>query len=116
MKTGKVWGSTEVVIATPLFEAHRLVIHPKRQCSLHAHRQKWNAFLVLKGKLFIEVKKNDYKLTDVTEIGPGQLTTVAPGEYHLFRTGNEPCEAYEFYYLSPLSTDIMRKNVGGRVK
>ena len=116
MKTGKVWGSTEVKIATPMFEMHALTILPKHQCSLHKHNQKWNAFVVVSGRLFIDVLKNDYPLTDTTELGPGETTTVKPGEHHRFRTGDEPCIAYEFYYPEPLSEDIVRKDAGGAVE
>jgi mannose-6-phosphate isomerase-like protein (cupin superfamily) len=113
MLVGKVWGSTTAVIATPLFGAHRLEIKPNFECSLHKHQMKWNAFLVLEGELFIDVKKNDYDLVDTTRLGPGEMTTVAPGEFHKFRTGARACLAYEFYYLSPLAEDIQRKNCGG---
>ena len=116
MKTGKVWGSTEAVIVTPLFAAHRLSILPNSRCSLHVHRKKWNAFVVLSGTLYVDVAKNDYKLTDTTRLRAGEMTTVAPGEYHKFRTGDAACEAYEFYYLDGLSDDIERKDVGGKSK
>lgn len=115
MKIGKVWGVTECMIATPVFEAHRLDILPKFQCSLHVHRRKWNAFVVLSGRLSIDVVKNDYNLTDTTELGPGEMTSVRPGEHHRFRTGDEPCVAMEFYYLDTLSDDIDRKGHGGPV-
>ncbi len=115
MKTGKVWGSTEIVIATPLFEMHRLSIKPMMQCSLHKHGRKWNAFLVTSGRLFIDTVKNDYQLTDTTELGPGEVTTARPGEHHRFRTDKEPCEAFEFYYPDTLSDDIDRKGCGGPV-
>lgn len=115
MITGKVWGTTEVVLATPLFELHKLTVKPNMQCSLHVHRRKWNAFVVVSGRLFIDVVKNDYALTDVTELGPQQVTTVRPGEHHRFRTGAEPCEAFEMYYVDALSEDIDRKDHGGPV-
>lgn len=111
---GKVWGSTEKLEATPLFEAHRLVIKPNHECSLHVHRRKFNAFLVIKGKLFIDVVKNDYPLTDTTELKAGQMTTVKPGEHHRFRTGRESCECVEFYYPDILGEDIERKGHGGK--
>lgn len=115
MVMGKVWGSTTELISTPMFAMHRLMIEPNMQCSLHVHRFKWNGFYVVTGKLFIEVIKNDYALTDVTVLVPGQITTVKPGEHHRFRTGDEPCEAMEFYYTEPLSEDIVRKDKGGPV-
>jgi mannose-6-phosphate isomerase-like protein (cupin superfamily) len=115
MITGKVWGTTELVLATPLLEIHRLTIKPAHQCSLHVHRKKWNAFVVTRGRLFVDVRKTDYDLIDTTELRPGDWTTVKPGEHHKFRTGRESCEAFELYYLDPLSEDIDRKGVGGKI-
>jgi mannose-6-phosphate isomerase-like protein (cupin superfamily) len=116
VKTGKVWGLTEIVLASPMFEMHRLSIKPKHRCSLHKHNRKWNAFLVISGRLYIDVVKNNYPLTDTTELGPGQVTTVPPGEHHMFRTGDEECEAFEFYYTDPLSEDIERRDHGGPIE
>lgn len=113
MIVGKIWGSTEPVLIEALFELHRLRIKPQHQCSLHVHTRKANAFLVISGRLFIDVVKNDYALTDTTELGPGDVTTVQPGEHHRFRTGEEPCEAFEMYYTGILSDDIQRKGKGG---
>jgi len=112
MKTGKVWGSTELLIATPLIEVHLLTIRPNARCSLHCHRSKWNAFFVQSGLLKIEVHKNDYALVDVTELGPSEFTTVAPGEFHRFLTGDDPVTAIEIYYPAALAEDIVRKDVG----
>jgi mannose-6-phosphate isomerase-like protein (cupin superfamily) len=114
--TGKVWGTTEDMISDPLFECHRLVIKPMFRCSLHVHRTKWNAFIVTKGRLFIEVVKNDYPLVDVTELGPGQVMKVRPGEHHSFRTDEEGCEGFEVYWPNHLSEDIDRKDHGGPVE
>lgn len=112
---GKVWGTTEPEIVTPTFEQHKLTIKPEHQCSLHVHRHKWNSFSVISGRLFIDVVKNDYSLTDVTELGPGKTHAVRPGEHHRFRTGPEGCEAWEMYWPAPLSDDIERKDHGGPV-
>lgn len=115
MKTGKVWGETELVLSSPVCELHRIKIRPMHQCSLHVHRRKWNCFIVMTGRLFVDVMKNDYPLTDVTELGPGDVISVPPGEHHRFRTGEEPCEAFEIYYPDTLSEDIDRKDHGGPV-
>jgi mannose-6-phosphate isomerase-like protein (cupin superfamily) len=111
-KFGKVWGSTEVLLRTPLLEVHRLTIAPNAECSNHQHQFKWNAFFVMSGRLSIVVEKKDYALTDVTELGPGEFTTVRPGEYHRFRSGAEPVQAIEIYYPETLSEDIVRKDCG----
>lgn len=115
MITGKAWGTTEELLSTSMLSMHRLTIRPKHQCSLHVHRFKWNGFFVIKGRLSIDVVKTDYALTDTTDLGPGGITTVKPGEHHRFRTGDEPCEAIEFYFTEPLSEDIDRKDTGGPV-
>lgn len=112
---GKVWGSTELLLKTPLIEVHRLVIDPFSRCSMHKHEFKWNAFSVISGMLWIDVEKNDYALTDTTMIGPGDLTTVKPGEYHRFRTGDLATIALEIYYPEGLSEDIIRKDCGGAI-
>lgn len=114
MKTGKVWGVTELLLKTPTIEVHRLTILPNSRCSMHAHRFKHNAFYVTTGKLYIEVKKNDYDLVDVTELGPGDFTTVKPNEDHRFMTKDQAVTGIEIYYQEPLSEDIVRRDVGGR--
>lgn len=114
MLAGKIWGKTELLLKTPMVEVHRLTINPNSRCSLHAHQFKWNAFYVSTGKLTIETHKNDYALTDNTELGPGDLMTVKPTEYHRFVTGPEGMTGIEIYYPEPLSEDIIRKDVGGK--
>ena len=111
---GKIWGSTEDLIKTPLFEIHRLVIKSNARCSEHHHRFKHNAFLVTEGELLIHVEQTDYQLTDTTKLNEGQITTVKPGLVHWFETGESGCVAYEFYYCEPLSKDIIRRNVGSQ--
>ena len=114
MQIQKIWGDTEALIVTPMFELHRLRIIPDHRCSLHKHRFKWNAFYVIEGGLFIDVIEGDLMAGVLSvELGPGDHTTIAPGIHHQFRTGPGPCLAREAYYTEPLSEDIIRRNVGG---
>ncbi len=113
MKEGKVWGTTETLLTTNTVEVHRIKINPRSYCSMHKHEFKWNMFYVIKGRLYIEVEKNNYDLTDVTELFQGQHTSVKPNEFHRFFTKDEPVEALEVYYLNSISEDIVRKTVGG---
>ena len=115
MLHGKIWGTTEVLEKTPIVEVHRLNILPNMQCSMHKHLHKRNAFHVSSGKLYIDVVKNDYALTDTTTLGPGDYTVVMPNEFHRFRTGPEGAIGIEIYYPEPLSEDIIRADVGGKV-
>ena len=108
--TGKAWGLTLPCIVTPLIELRRIYVKPNMHCSLHVHERKWNAFIVTRGIMHIDVHKSDY---NPTTLGPGGVTTVAPGEKHQFRTGPEGAEVYELYYLEPLGPDIKRDCEGG---
>lgn len=117
MLTGKVWGSTEDLLITPLIEVHRIHIKPNMQCSMHAHEHKYNMFYILNGILEIHVQKKDYDLTDITRVVAGQWTAVRPGEFHKFVTKDAWCEALEIYYIDPINpADIIRQNVGGAVE
>lgn len=115
MIAGKVWGETQIVLQTPLVAIHRLRILPNSFCSLHHHEGRWNAFLVIQGRLLVEVKQKDYDLTDVTELCKGDVTTVAPMLPHRFRTESDGAECFEIYYPPTLEIhDIIRKDIGGR--
>ena len=110
---GKAWGSTSLLLKTPIIEVHYLIVIPNAYCSLHVHSIKNNSFVVFSGTLFIETHKNAYDLVDKTLLNKGDITTVQPGEYHRFIAGNDGAEVLEIYHLEPLSEDIMRKDKGG---
>lgn len=113
--TKKIWGTTEPLIITPMFELHRLAINPWHRCSLHVHRFKHNAFYVIDGPLYIDQCVADLGPVDAFKVWPTQVFMIPPGVHHLFRTGPAPCTALEMYYTEPLSEDIIRRNVGGAV-
>lgn len=115
MLMGKVWGTTESLLVTPMIEVHRIHVEPNMKCSEHKHEFKWNAFYCVAGAIDIHVRKNDYSLTDVTHLAAGDFTTVSPNEYHWFETANRTAKVLEIYYVEPISADIVRKTVGGAV-
>jgi mannose-6-phosphate isomerase-like protein (cupin superfamily) len=96
-----------------MIELHRIFVNPDMKCSEHKHEFKWNAFYCVQGSIQIHVRKNDYDLTDVTELRAGEFTTVAPNEFHWFETTSESTEVLEIYYVEPISSDIVRRTVGG---
>ena len=114
---GKIWGQT-----TPLFnknnvEIHRIEGRKGGYCSKHVHASKYNRFLVESGRLKITITK-DYGsgiLDDVTVIGPGEQTTVAPGQWHQFEV-LEDCVAFEIYWVELDPDDIERETVGGSAR
>ena len=69
-------------------------------------------FFVLKGKLIIDVHKNNYDLIDRTVLHTNESTTVPPNEKHMFITEELETEALEVYYPEMLSEDIIRSSVG----
>lgn len=111
----KIWGWTEVLVSTPMFEMHRLLIKPEHRCSFHVHQFKHNAFYVLSGELFIDSARKDFETPTHTCIKADSVATLPPGMFHQFRTGPKGCVALEMYYTEPLSEDIVRMNVGGKL-
>ena len=113
MIQGKVWGATESLLVTPMIELHRIHVEPGMKCSEHKHEFKWNAFYCVSGSIDIHVKKNDYDLTDITSLHAGEFTTVHPNEYHWFETSKDSAQVLEIYYVESISSDIVRRTVGG---
>lgn len=109
----KIWGTTEPLIVTPMFEMHRLRIEAGFACSIHKHQFKHNAFYLLGGELLIEAEGGDGRLATHSLL-LGKPITIAPGIFHRFRTkGTTRATALEMYFTEPLSEDIIRRNVGG---
>ena len=113
MKTqGKVWGLTQEIIKNSNFELHRIEAKKGGYSSKHMHVHKINAFYVEKGKMKITIYETDYDLVDETIIGPGDLSVVKPGKYHMFEA-LEDTICYEVYWVDLNHNDIKRENVGG---
>ena len=108
---GKVWGKTSPLFNKNNVEIHRIEAKAGHQCSEHKHVHKYNAFFIESGKMQIKVWKNNYDLVDVTEIGPGEMAIVDPGEFHQF-IAIEDTIAYEIYWVELLVDDIERRSVG----
>lgn len=110
----KIWGETEPMIVTPMFELHRLRIESGMACSMHQHRFKHNAFYLLGGQLFIDAESDGRLVTHTLLLG--KPITIGPGIFHRFRTPRDHrAGVLEMYFTEPLSEDIIRRNVGGPV-
>lgn len=109
---GKVWGTTEQILANNVLELHKVHIKKGGICSKHKHEHKINGFYVQEGKLLIRVWKNDYDLTDETIIKTNEFTQVKPGEFHQFEA-LEDTVAFELYWTATINhNDIVRESVG----
>lgn len=111
-KQGKVWGTTQSLIANGNFSIHRLEINKNSFCSKHKHLYKYNKFYIESGELEVTIWKNDYKLVDKIILKSGESTTINPGEYHQFESKTD-CIVYEIYWVALDENDIQRDSVGG---
>jgi len=111
---GKIWGSTSPLFYKNNVEIHRIEGNKGGFCSWHKHEAKYNRFFVESGVIKVTIQK-DYGsgiLEDETIVGPGQQTTVDPGQFHKFEV-LEDCVCYEIYWVELDPNDIERLTVGG---
>lgn len=119
MKSGKVWGTTELIEHNPSFEFHRIEFKANYCCSEHYHRTKWNGFFVESGIMMVKTWQNDPDetqalLCDQTVLKPGDYYKVEPGKWHQF-VGVEDGVAFELYWAEFNGNDIVRRTVGRRL-
>ena len=72
--SGKIWGSTELILANSSLEFHRIDFKKGGVCSKHKHKYKWNGFYCMSGKLKIRIWQQAYDLIDETILTPGNFT------------------------------------------
>lgn len=111
--TEKVWGS-ETLIVNRAFCGKVMTLRKGYRCSLHYHRAKDETFLVLEGRMRVEIGlhgRAEYRTdpiapglqrcqpsdhsTRVVDLGPGEAIDVPPGTLHRF-TGLTDCRFVEF--------------------
>lgn len=80
----KGWGCELVLCHDALYAAKLLFVVPGRGCSLHAHRQKDETFIALRGKALLEI--GGEKVTLV----PGVVLPIPPGAFHAFTAVGDP--------------------------
>ena len=111
MRSGKVWGMTELIEANSTLEFHRIEMEATGVCSKHLHEYKWNGFYIESGIMLIRVWQKEYDLIDETVLQAGEYTKVKPGVYHQFEC-IEPGVAFELYWAEFNHNDIIRETVG----
>lgn len=118
MKSGKVWGITQLIHSNSSFELHRIEANAGGQCSKHKHQYKWNGFFVESGSLKVRIWKETSSLSagesthiDETVLGPGDFLMVKPTEYHQFEA-EEDTVAFEMYWAEFNHDDIIREDHG----
>ena len=115
-KSGKIWGSTELIHANGVLEFHRIEYRAGYKCSEHYHKTKWNGFYVESGRMLVRVWQDDQDgLVDETVLEAGDFTQVKPGKVHQFE-GLEDGIAFELYWAEFDHNDIERRTIGTRVE
>ena len=109
--SGKIWGSTELILANNSLEFHKIDFIKGGVCSKHKHEFKWNGFYCMYGQLKIRVWQKEYDLIDETILKAGDFTAVKPGLYHSFE-GIADGVAFELYWAEFNHGDIERESVG----
>jgi len=115
MKSGKIWGQTNLVFSNCNTEIQYMQCKKGKQCSKHCHQHKSNMFYVISGVIKILVWKNDYDLCDETVLYPGDRMVVKPGEYHQFQVLSD-AEVLEVYWVDLKLDDIVRETCGGDIE
>tara|TARA_B100000745_G_scaffold283174_1_gene217091 strand:- start:1058 stop:1444 length:387 start_codon:yes stop_codon:yes gene_type:complete len=110
-RSGKIWGSTELILANNSLEFHKIDFIKGGVCSKHKHEFKWNGFYCVYGQLKIRVWQKAYDLVDETILKAGDFTAVKPGLYHSFE-GLADGVAFELYWAEFNHNDIERESVG----
>ena len=116
MKSGKIWGNTELIEHNSTFEFHRIEFKANHCCSEHYHRTKWNGFYVESGTLMVKTwpdEPNDMKplVCDQTVLRAGDYYKVEPGKWHQF-VGVDDGVAFELYWAEFDGNDIVRRTQG----
>lgn len=119
MKQTKVWGTTEDLFSSGLFEAHRIEAKEGGYCSWHKHDSKYNGFLLVEGQMEVVAATGPDDGDLVTALLPGELFIVPPGVWHQFQT-DAGATVIELYWPAGLNDftvpDIVRDRLGGVVE
>jgi mannose-6-phosphate isomerase-like protein (cupin superfamily) len=110
--TGKIWGKTQNLYLDNNSEVHFLEGNKGGYCSKHLHKNKWNRFFVISGKIKVTIYRAN-GLEDETILEAGHFTDVPPMIKHRFEV-LEDCLCIEIYWTDNLdSSDIVRDDIGG---
>ena len=110
-REAKVWGERWLIRQDSTHAVSYLILRRGYECSWHYHREKYNLFVVLSGKIGIVTEQLD-GYNSVIVLGSGESFTVKPGEKHKF-TIYEDAKVIEEMFVEYRESDIERENLGG---
>jgi quercetin dioxygenase-like cupin family protein len=102
------WGERQRTFAWDGGIVTILRLQPNQRCSWHSHKESYNQFTCISGKVGIKTEKNY-----VTVLSDGHVFTVEPRIKHEFQTYDEPAIVEEIAYVKYDPHDIDREQLGG---
>ncbi len=116
----KAWGLNYSIFQNNNFEMHHAFIKSGGYSSCHCHKNKYNLFYVIYGKLLIHFYSNEdlasrNQIAHTVILNSGERLIVPPKVWHRFQSiENEAVDLIEAYWAESVSPDdIIRKDVGG---
>lgn len=104
----KIWGERWLIREDSTHAVSYLKLKKGFRCSWHHHKQKYNLFVVLSGKVAILTEAGRTVLTR------GQEFTIRPSEWHEFRAYADS-EMIEEMYVCYDESDIIREKLGSKI-
>lgn len=109
----KIWGQRWLIRKDSTSAVSYLSLKKGFRCSWHRHREKFNLFVVLEGKVRIVTEELDRIKREIV-LEPGQIFTTRPGQWHEFQV-IEDSKMVEIMYVEYHESDIERKLVGSQM-
>jgi quercetin dioxygenase-like cupin family protein len=110
----KVWGERWIIRKDDTHCVSFLKLEKGYRCSWHKHQQKYNKFVVTRGKIEVITEELGGKIRK-SIIEEGQTLTTRPEQWHEFRA-IEDSEVIEEMYVKYDESDIQREILGGKIK
>jgi len=110
MKSGKIWGETNLVFSNNNVQINQIHIKKGGRCSKHMHNHKNNIFFIQSGELLIEQWTKE-GLVDSTILKTEDKMEISSQVFHRF-TALADTMALEIYYQDIEDDDIIREDTG----
>jgi mannose-6-phosphate isomerase-like protein (cupin superfamily) len=110
----KNWGTSKQLLANTFIEIYRIKVKPKQYCSIHHHKFKYNAFIVIEGLLEIYQYTDKEIIIEQLCAQSSKVVVVDPLIDHCFyNPDNIWATGYEIYWPHAYSSkdDIVRKMI-----
>ena len=113
MKSGKIWGETNLVFSNNNVQINQIHVKKGGRCSKHMHNHKNNIFFIQSGELLIEQWTKE-GFVDSTILKTEDKMEISSQVFHRF-TALADTMALEIYYQDIENDDIIREDIGSMI-